>query len=151
MSIFGKLKHAKSFLSKGAAGVENFSSKLGKGLHTVNHIADKIANSKAGGALLDATGTRGIYTVARGVSGSLEAGSKAVGGIAHGVHNVANAQSLNSAIKHSNRMYKDSSRAIGDGERAVDRHRGELEKARPRIGAPDTGGRVRRRKKKNRS
>ena len=149
MSIFGKLKHAKSFLSKGAAGVENFSSKLGKGLHTVNHIADKIAKSKVGGALLDATGTRGIYTVARGVSGSLEAGSKAVGGIAHGVHNVANAQSLNSAIKHSNRMYKDSSRAIGDGGRAVDRHRGELEKARPRIGALDTGGRVRRRKKKN--
>jgi hypothetical protein len=104
MGFFSKLKHGKSMLSKGAAGLEHFSSKLGKGLHTVNHIADKIAGSKAGSALLDGTGTREYYTVARGVSGSLEAGAKKVGKLSKSVKNVANSQSLSSAIKHSNRL-----------------------------------------------
>lgn len=136
MGLFSKLKHAKSFIKKGAHATASFASKGAHVIHAVNKTADKIANSKLGKAIIDAVPEgRAMYTAVRGTTGALEKGAHTVSSLAKGVEKVAGAKDLKTAVHESEKLHKRGSKAIGDGRHAFRHHKASLEKASSDLGS----------------
>lgn len=159
MGFFSKLAHGvSSFVQKGASGVEHFASKAGDVVHSINQVADKVANSGIGKALLDAIPEgHNIYNAVRGGTGALEKTAHNVSSLARGVKNIAGAKDLQTGLRDASALAKRGKDTIREADNDYRQTRSELERttkplrekmsrhrggSRHSVGGFDTGGNV---------
>jgi len=152
MGFFKKLGHGvSSFVKKASSGVETFAKKTGDVVGKINEVADKVANSKIGSAILDTIPEgHNVYNAVRGGTGALEKTAHNVSSLAKGVKNLAGAKSLDAGLKDASDLLEKGKRVKRTAENDFRQTKSELERTTSRhrggsrhsIGGLDTGGNV---------